>query len=82
MLGLNGMRKQSADVWPEESQPGPPLVQISQRLEHGEPDQTYKFVSLIGWCAIEDMWIDWEHGNEVDSLSETILLPGVLEAAA
>jgi sugar phosphate isomerase/epimerase len=34
-----------------------------------------------GWYAIEYVWIDWEHCNEVDNLSETILLRGVLEAA-
>jgi sugar phosphate isomerase/epimerase len=35
-----------------------------------------------GWYAIEYVWIDWEHCNEVDNVSETILLHGVLEAAA
>jgi sugar phosphate isomerase/epimerase len=35
-----------------------------------------------GWYAIEYVWIDWEHCNEVDNISETILLRGVLEAAA
>jgi sugar phosphate isomerase/epimerase len=35
-----------------------------------------------GWYAIEYVWIDWEHCNEVDNLSETILMRGVLEAAA
>lgn len=27
-----------------------------------------------GWIAIEYVWIDWEHCNEVDVLSETVLL--------
>ena len=35
-----------------------------------------------GWYAIEYVWIDWEHCNEVDNVSETVLLRGVLEAAA
>jgi sugar phosphate isomerase/epimerase len=35
-----------------------------------------------GWYAIEYVWIDWEHCNEVDNVSETILLRGFLEAAA
>ena len=35
-----------------------------------------------GWYTIEYVWLDWEHCNEVDNLSETILLRGVLEAAA
>jgi hypothetical protein len=25
-----------------------------------------------GWIGIEYIWIDWEHGNENDCLSETI----------
>jgi sugar phosphate isomerase/epimerase len=37
--------------------------------------------SYSGWYAIEYVWIDWEHCNEVDNVSETILLRGVLEAA-
>jgi sugar phosphate isomerase/epimerase len=35
-----------------------------------------------GWYAIEYVWIEWERCNEVDNLSETILMRGVLEAAA
>ncbi|HEY3939682.1 MAG TPA: sugar phosphate isomerase/epimerase family protein [Bryobacteraceae bacterium] len=35
-----------------------------------------------GWYAIEYVWIDWEHCNEVDNLSETILLRDVLKKAA
>lgn len=35
-----------------------------------------------GWYAIEYVWIDWEHCNEVDNVSETILLKRVLEEAA
>jgi sugar phosphate isomerase/epimerase len=38
--------------------------------------------TYAGWYAIEYVWIDWEHCNEVDNVSETILLRGVLEAAA
>ena len=26
-----------------------------------------------GWLGIEYVWIDWEHCNECDNLSETIL---------
>jgi sugar phosphate isomerase/epimerase len=37
--------------------------------------------SYCGWYAIEYVWIDWEHCNEVDNVSETILLRGVLEEA-
>jgi sugar phosphate isomerase/epimerase len=35
-----------------------------------------------GWYAIEYVWIDWEHCNEVDNVSETILLREVLEGMA
>ncbi|MGH8023896.1 MAG: sugar phosphate isomerase/epimerase family protein [Limisphaerales bacterium] len=35
-----------------------------------------------GWIALEYVWIDWEHCNEVDVLSETILLKGHLANAA
>ena len=35
-----------------------------------------------GWIALEYVWIDWEHCNEVDVLSETILLRDLLVRAA
>ncbi len=35
-----------------------------------------------GWIALEYVWIDWEHCNEVDVLSETIQLRDHLTAAA
>jgi len=35
-----------------------------------------------GWIAVEYVWIDWEHCNEVDVLSETILLKDHLADAA
>lgn len=33
-----------------------------------------------GWLAVEYVWIDWEHCNEVDVLSETILLRNLLRS--
>jgi sugar phosphate isomerase/epimerase len=33
-----------------------------------------------GWLGIEYVWIDWEHCNECDNLSETILLRDFLRA--
>jgi sugar phosphate isomerase/epimerase len=33
-----------------------------------------------GWYAIEYVWIDWEHCNEVDNLSETVLLRDLLRS--
>lgn len=35
-----------------------------------------------GWIALEYVWIDWEHCNEVDVLSESIQLRDYLLAAA
>ena len=35
-----------------------------------------------GWIALEYVWIDWEHCNEVDVLSETIRLGARLISAA
>ena len=31
-------------------------------------------VGYSGYVGVEYVWIDWEHCNEVDNLSETILL--------
>ncbi|MEY4916426.1 MAG: hypothetical protein RL616_339 [Verrucomicrobiota bacterium] len=35
-----------------------------------------------GWLALEYVWIDWEHCNEVDVVSESIQLKKLLETAA
>ena len=37
---------------------------------------------FVGWIALEYIWIDWEHCNEVDVISETILLRNELRRAA
>jgi sugar phosphate isomerase/epimerase len=37
---------------------------------------------FAGWLALEYVWIDWEHCNEVDVLSETRLLGRLLTSAA
>ncbi len=37
-------------------------------------------VGYSGWLGIEYVWIDWEHCNECDNLSETILLRDLLRA--
>ena len=37
---------------------------------------------FTGWLALEFVWIDWEHCNEVDILSETVQLKNLLSAAA
>ncbi len=35
-----------------------------------------------GWIGVEYVWIDWEHCNESDNVSETILMRDHLQAAA
>jgi sugar phosphate isomerase/epimerase len=35
-----------------------------------------------GWIALEYVWIDWEHCNEVDVISESVQLKQLLESAA
>jgi sugar phosphate isomerase/epimerase len=35
-----------------------------------------------GWMALEYVWIDWEHCNEVDVISESVRLKRHLESAA
>jgi len=35
-----------------------------------------------GWIALEFVWIDWEHCNEVDIISETVQLKSLLAASA
>lgn len=38
--------------------------------------------SFAGWIALEYVWIDWEHCNEVDIISESVQLQRLLETAA
>jgi len=38
--------------------------------------------NFAGWIALEYVWIDWEHCNEVDVVSETIMLRDGLVRAA
>ena len=35
-----------------------------------------------GWIGVEYVWIDWEHCNESDNVSETIQLRDLLRATA
>ena len=61
------------------------------RLQSSLKDNTIDFAGVLralnrhhfrGWVALEYVWIDWEHCNEVDVLSETIQLAGHLSSAA
>ena len=61
------------------------------RLQSSLKENTINFSRVLkalnqhrfnGWIALEYVWIDWEHCNEVDVLSETILLGRHLADAA
>lgn len=44
--------------------------------------QALKKHRFPGWIALEYVWIDWEHCNEVDVISESVQLKQLLESAA
>ena len=61
------------------------------RLQSSLKDNTIDFAGVLralnqhhfrGWIALEYVWIDWEHCNEVDVVSETVQLAGLLSSAA
>lgn len=61
------------------------------RLQSSLKENTIDFPGLLaalrrnrftGWIALEYVWIDWEHCNEVDIISESIQLKTLLETAA
>lgn len=61
------------------------------RLQCSIKENTINFAGVLqalnqhhfnGWLALEYVWIDWEHCNEVDVLSETVQLGAHLTAAA
>lgn len=41
-------------------------------IDYGRIIKEMKRTGYRGWIGIEYVWIDWEHCNEVDNLSETI----------
>jgi sugar phosphate isomerase/epimerase len=43
-------------------------------IDYGRVLEVMKSTGYAGYVGIEYVWIDWEHCNEVDNLSETILL--------
>ncbi|MDG3006092.1 sugar phosphate isomerase/epimerase family protein [Paludisphaera mucosa] len=43
-------------------------------IDYGRVLDVMKQVGYSGFVGVEYVWIDWEHCNEVDNLSETILL--------
>ena len=42
-------------------------------IDYGRVVAVMQAIAYPGWLGIEYVWIDWEHGNECDNLSETIL---------
>ena len=61
------------------------------RLQSGLKQNTIDFRRALqalkqhhfkGWIALEYVWIDWEHCNEVDVISESVQLKQHLETAA
>jgi sugar phosphate isomerase/epimerase len=61
------------------------------RLQAALPQNTIDYRRVLramrragysGYVGVEYVWIDWEHCNEVDNLSETILMRDSLRAAA
>ncbi|MEO6829200.1 MAG: TIM barrel protein, partial [Acidobacteriaceae bacterium] len=60
------------------------------RLQASLRENTIDFVRIVrsleqheytGFITLEYVWIDWEQCNEVDNLSETILLRNLLQSA-
>lgn len=43
-------------------------------IDYGRVLDRMKQIRYLGYVGVEYVWIDWEHCNEVDNLSETILL--------
>ena len=43
-------------------------------IDYGRVLDVMRQVGYAGYVGVEYVWIDWEHCNEVDNLSETILM--------
>jgi sugar phosphate isomerase/epimerase len=43
-------------------------------IDYGRVLEVMRQVGYAGYVGVEYVWIDWEHCNEVDNLSETILM--------
>lgn len=63
----------------------------SGRLQTPLKENTIDFARVLGalnqqqfggWIALEYVWLDWEHCNEVDILSETVQMKNLLTIAA
>jgi len=51
-------------------------------IDYGRVVSVLKEIGYQGYLGVEYVWIDWEHCNEVDNLSETILFRDFLRRAS
>jgi sugar phosphate isomerase/epimerase len=51
------------------------------KIDYGQVLRAMREVGYAGWLGIEYVWIDWEHCNECDNLSETIRFRDFLRTA-
>jgi sugar phosphate isomerase/epimerase len=51
-------------------------------IDFGRALKALKQHQFSGWVAVEYVWIDWEHCNEVDVISESVQLKQRLESAS
>jgi sugar phosphate isomerase/epimerase len=49
-------------------------------IDYGRVLDVMRQVGYAGYVGVEYVWIDWEHCNEVDNLSETILMRDFLRS--
>jgi sugar phosphate isomerase/epimerase len=49
-------------------------------IDYGRVINAMKSTGYTGYVGVEYVWIDWQHCNEVDNLSETILLRDLIKA--
>jgi len=45
----------------------------SSTIDYARVERAMQEAGYTGWVGVEYVWIDWEHCNECDNLSETIL---------
>ena len=51
-------------------------------IDYARVETAMEEAGYTGWTGIEYVWIDWEHCNECDNLSETILFRDFLQSLA
>jgi hypothetical protein len=48
-------------------------------IDYGRVIEVMQRTEYAGYVGVEYVWIDWEHCNEVDNLSETVLFRDFLK---